>query len=141
MAYFYFSQINTPNTAELYSWTGYPIWKELSFFTENSVDVINYRGAIYSNNGLYFEHSFPGNLNIEWSAYAGFANKKFNTIYFGSEKSGLNLVGSNLAVIKDIKNFYIKAGGELNRYTKNDIKISTGINGTKNFIFAAGINF
>ena len=58
MAYFYFSQINSPNTAELYSWTGYPIWKELSVFTENSVDFINYCGAAYSNNGLYLEHSF-----------------------------------------------------------------------------------
>ncbi len=96
MAYFYFSQINSPNTAELYSWTGYPIWKELSVFTENSVDFINYCGAAYSNNGLYLEHSFLKNVNIEWSAYAGFANKKFNTNYFESESGGLNLVGSSL---------------------------------------------
>jgi hypothetical protein len=141
MAYFYFSQINSPNTAELYSWTGYPIWKELSFFTENSIDIINYRGAVYSNNGLYLEHSFRNNLNIEWSSYVGFANKKFNSVYFESEKSGMNLVGTNLAVSKDIKNFYIKAAGEINHYTSNNIKIVTGLNGTNNFILAAGVNF
>lgn len=141
MAYFYFSQINSPNTAELYSWTGYPIWKELSVFTENSVDFINYCGAAYSNNGLYLEHSFLKNVNIEWSAYAGFANKKFNTNYFESESGGLNLVGSSLIVTKDIGNFFIKVTGELNHYTNNKIKEATELNGTKNFGFAAGINF
>jgi hypothetical protein len=141
VAYFYFSRINSPNTAELYSWTGYPIWKELSFFTENSLDFITYQGAVYSNNGLYLKHSFHKNVNIEWSAYAGFANKKFNTNYFESKSAGMNLVGSNLIVSKDIGNFFIKVTGELNHYTNNKVKEATGLNGTKNYGFAAGINF
>ena len=141
MAYFYFFQINSPNTAELYSWTGYPIWKELSFFSENSVDFSNYRGAVYSNNGLYLKHSIDNKVNIEWSAYAGFANKKFNTNYYESLSGGLNLVGSNLIISKDIGNFFIKVTGELNHYTNKKIKEATGIKGTNNFGFAAGINF
>ncbi len=141
MAYFYFSQINSPATAELYNWTGYPVYKGLSVFTENSIDVISYRGAVYSNNGLYFEHAFAKNINIEWSAYAGFANKKFNAAYFETASGGLNLIGSNLVVSKDIGHLFIKVRGELNHYTNNNIKVSTGLKGTENFGFAAGINF
>jgi hypothetical protein len=141
MVCLYFSQVNSPNTAELYSWTSYPVWKELSFFTENSIDFINYRGAVYSNNGLYLKHSFHKNLNIEWSAYAGFANKIFNTNYFENDTGGMNLVGSNLSVSKDIGNFFIKTTGEMNYYTNNKIKESTGISSTNNFGFAVGINF
>jgi hypothetical protein len=142
MAYFYFFQPASPSTAELYSWTGYPIYKGLSFFTENSIDIASYAGAIYSNNGLYFEKSLESkNIDIEASLYGGIASKKFNQSYFEKESGGLNLIGTNISVIKNINNFYIKFSGEINRYTDSGIKSSTGLKGTDNFGFAAGINF
>lgn len=141
MAYFYFYQIGSPNTAELYNWTGFNFYKDFSFFTENSVDIASYSGAVYSNNGILFEHSTKKNLTIEWSAYAGFGNSKFNTNYFNTTAGGLNLIGSHIDITKEFGKFFCKITGEKNSYTKPAIKEATSIKGTDNFGVAAGINF
>jgi hypothetical protein len=141
LAYFYFYQRGTPNTAELSNWTGYHLYKGFSLFTENTFDIANYRGGIYNSNGILFEHTTKNNLTIEWSAFASFANAKFNSIYTGTDKGGLNLAGSHIEVTKDLGKYFIKVIGEKNIYTKPEIKESTGLNGTGNFGVAAGINF
>jgi hypothetical protein len=141
LAYFYFYQRGTPNTAELSNWTGYHLYKGFSLFTENTFDIANYRGGIYNSNGIVFEHTTKNNLTIEWSAFASFANAKFNSIYTGIDKGGLNLAGSHIEVTKDLGKYFIKIIGEKNIYTKPEIKESTGLNGTGNFGVAAGINF
>ena len=141
MAYFYFYQPQSLNTAELYNWTGYNFYKGFSVFTENSIDVINYPGSIYSNNGILFEHTAKNNLKIEWSAYAGFANSKFNTNYFNTTESALNLIGSHIDITKEFGNFFVKITGEKNNYTRSAIKQATLLKGTDNFGVAAGFSF
>jgi hypothetical protein len=141
MAYFYFYQSNTPNTAELYSWTGYKLYKDFSFFTENSLDVVSYTGAVYSNNGIYYEHAFSKDITVEWSVYGGFANKKFNRTYYYSESAGLNLVGTHIEITKAINKFYLKAIGEANRYTSSSIREGIGLKRTENFGLAIGRSF
>ena len=54
LAYFYFYQRGTPNTAELSNWTGFHLYKGFSLFTENTFDIANYRGGIYNSNGIVF---------------------------------------------------------------------------------------
>jgi hypothetical protein len=140
-AYFYFYQAGTPNTAELYDWAGYNFYKDFSFFTENSVDIAAYRGAIYSNNGILYDHTNKHQLQIEWSAYAGFANAAFNNAYYGSSRGGFNLVGSHVDITKSIKKYFIKLMLEKDLYTNRQIKEFAGIRGVENFGIAAGINF
>lgn len=141
MAYFYFYQPGSPNTAELYNWSGYNFYKGFSVFTENSVDVATYRGAVYSNNGFLFEHTAKNNLKIEWTAYAGFANAKFDEIYFGCSCGGINLVGTHIDITKGIGRYFIKLSGEKNNYMRAALKESASLKGTDNFGLAAGVNF
>jgi hypothetical protein len=141
LAYFYFYQRATPNTAELSNWTGYHLYKGFSIFTENSVDIAKYSGAVYSNNGLLFEHTTKNKFTIECSAFVSFANAAFNNIYFETEKGGLNLAGSHIDITKELGKYFIKLTGEKNIYMHSEIKEITGLNGTNNFGVAAGINF
>jgi hypothetical protein len=141
MAYFYFFQRGTPNTAEVYNKTSYNFYKGFSAFTENSYDVASYRGAIYSNSGITFEKSFKKILDIEWNGFAAFANEKFNQIYYYEATSGLNAIGSNIAITKNVGKFYFNAFAEKNYFLRKDVKQATGLNGTDNFSIAAGINF
>lgn len=141
MAYFYFYQPQSPHTAELYNYTSFNFYKGFSLFTENSVDFASYKGAVYSNNGLLFEQETKDNIKIEWTAYIGLANAKFNSSYLGLEEASLNLIGTHLDVTKSIKNFYLKLIVEKNTYSSSAIKEAAGINGTDNFGIATGINF
>lgn len=141
MAYFYFFQPGSPNTAELYNWTGYNFYKGFSVFTENSVDVVQYPGAVYSNNGLLFEHTAKNNIKIEWSAYAGFGNAKFNTTYFNGIAGGINLLGTHIDISKEIGKYFIKLSAEKNNYVRDAVQQATAIKGTDNFAIAAGFNF
>jgi hypothetical protein len=141
LAYFYFYQMATPNTAELSNWTGYNFYRDFSFFTENSVDVANYAGSIYSSNGILFDHTTKHKLQVEWSAYAGFANAAFNGVYFGGAKGGLNLVGSHIDLTKETGRYFFKISLEKDIYVKKEIKEITGIRGVENAGIAVGINF
>lgn len=141
LAYFYFFQPQSPNTAELLNWSSYNFYRDLSVFTENSVDILTYRGAWYSNNGLVFDHDINEDLNIEWSAYAALANTTFNKTYYGTDAPGLVLVGSHAEITKDFRKYFIKLTGEINSYRKNTIRTATGLKGTNNFGIAAGVNF
>jgi hypothetical protein len=141
MAYFYFYQIGSPNTAELYNWSSYKIHKKISLFTENSIDFVSYKGAIYSNSGITYSTTLKNNFSLEWNNYIALANKKFNTIYYGTGKSGINLAGTHLEVTKELGKYFLKLIGEKNFYLANDIKESTGLSGTNNFGLAAGFNF
>lgn len=141
MAYFYFYQPLSPNTAELYNWTGYNFYKGFSFFTENSLDFAKYSGAIYSNNGILFEHTAKKDIQIEWTLYAGTGNSKFNSTYFGTNKAGINLVGTHIDITKNFGKYFVKLMAEKNQYTMSAIKQSTELKGTDNFGIAAGIKF
>lgn len=141
MAYFYFYQPQSPNTAEFYNWTGFDLYKGFSFFTENSIDFVSYKGAVYSNNGFLYELNLQDNLQIEWTAYAGFANSRFNLSYVGLKEGSLNLIGSHLEVTKNFDKFYVKLIVEKNQFMNNAIKEISGVNGTDNFGVAAGIGF
>jgi hypothetical protein len=140
-AYFYFFQAGTPNTAELYDWAGYNFYKEFSFFTENSIDIAAYPGAVYSNNGIFYDHTNKHQVQIEWSAYAGFVNAAFNDAYYGTRHGGLNLVGTHIDMTKSIKKYFIKLILEKDLYTKPQVKELAGAKGVSNFGVAAGINF
>lgn len=141
LAYFYFFQPQSPNTAELYNWSGYNFFKDFSLFTENSVDIAAYRGAWYSNNGIVFDHDIKEDLNIEWSAYAALANARFNGNYYGTDEGGLVLIGSHAEITKNIHRYFIKLTGEWNSYQKKAIKTATELKGTNNFGIAVGFEF
>ncbi len=141
MAYFYFFQLNTPNTAELYNKTNFDIGKNFSLFTENSVDVVNYGGAWFSNNGVCYAKEWPHGFSIEGYTYVSFANKKFNTTYYETEKSGIDLAGIRASLYKDIwRKWYVGINAEYNQYT-SFIKTSTGLTHTDNFGVALGVEF
>lgn len=141
MAYFYFYQLQSPNTAELYNYTSYNFYKGLSLFTENSIDFVAYKGAVYSNNGILLEASFKKNIKIEWNAYLAFANEKFNSTYYNLSETALNLAGSHIDISKQWGKYFIKASAEKNVFPSAKIKQATALKGTGNFGIAAGISF
>jgi hypothetical protein len=141
LAYFYFYQPGSPNTAELYNHTAYNFYKGFSVFTENSVDIASYPGALYSKTGVLFEHKFKKDWGVECNAYAGIGNTKFNSIYFAVGKGGVDLAGMTVDISKELGNFFIGLSLEKNTYTNPFVKQSTLLKGTDNFKIAGGINF
>ena len=141
IGYFLINQAGAANTAELYNKTAYNINDKLSFFTENSVDILNYGGAYYNNTGICYSRSFDNKVSIELTGYASSGNKKFNAAYFDTEAGSFNLVGSSIEVSKDFGPLYISVFGEINNYTNKAVKESTGLKSTDNFIIAVGWNF
>lgn len=141
LAYFYFFQPQSPNTAEISNWSGYNFFKDFSVFTENSLDIAIYRGAWYSSNGIVFDHDIKEDLNIEWSAYAALANARFNSNYYGTNATGLVLIGSHAELKKTLRKYFIKLTGEINSYRKTAIKTATELKGTNNFGIAVGVEF
>jgi hypothetical protein len=140
MAYFYFYQRNSPNTAELYNKTSFGITKTVSVFTENSVDIVTYGGAWFSNNGLSYSKEWAHGFSLEGAAFISFANKKFNSVYYATEKSGTDLIGIRAALYKDLGKFCVGISAEQNQYTSL-IKPNSGLSHTSNFGIAAGFEF
>ena len=141
IGYFFINQAGVTNTAELYNKTAYNVNDKLSFFTENSVDILSCGGSYYNSTGICYSCSFPNKLSIECNAYANFGNKRFNAEYFEAEASGFNLAGASIEVSKEFGVMYISAAGELNKYTNAAVKASTGLKSTDNLSIAVGWNF
>jgi hypothetical protein len=142
MAYFYFHQIGSPNTFELYNNLTYNISNKFSVFTENSCDMLSYRGAVYSNNGVTGAFQLTKKLRLETSVFGAFANAGFNKVYYGTDKAAINSAGASVDITHDIgKRYFVRLYGEYNRYLSDVIKESTGINYTDNAVIALGINF
>jgi outer membrane scaffolding protein for murein synthesis (MipA/OmpV family) len=139
--YFYFNQIETPNTGEIYYKLQYPVWKNTKIFTENVVDIGAYKGAFYNSTGLFYEKELD-KLTIEYKLFTGFGSAKFNNAYFGTDKAALNFAGTSLNLEYTFKNnFYVAAKGEYNQYTDKEIRLSTGLNNTSNISVYFGLNF
>ncbi len=139
--YFYFNQVETPNTGELYSKLRYPVWKNTKVYMENVVDIGAYKGAFYNATGLVYEKELD-KLAIEYKLFTGFASAKFNNAYFGTDKAALNFAGTSLNLEYTFKNnFYVAAKGEFNQYTDKEIRFSAGLNNTSNISVYFGLNF
>lgn len=139
--YFYFNQINTPNTGEFYTKLEYPVWKNTKIFTENVIDFASYKGAYFNSSGIHFEKDIK-NLLIEYKLFTGFANSKFNNAYYEINQPTLNFIGTSLNLEYSFKNnLYLAAKGEFNQYTSKEIKLSTGLNKTDNFSIYFGLEF
>ncbi len=61
-----------------------------SFFSNQSVDVMTYRGAYYGEAGIESEWRVSPTLEVGASVGAGWADSKFNTIYVDVHKSAFN---------------------------------------------------
>lgn len=118
LAYFYFFQIGTPNTAELINHTSFKLDKCFSIFTENSVDLASYRGAFYNHTGISFSKGLHGDWVVKADAYAGFGNSLFNQTYLGTENGGLNLTSVSGSLTKNLGAFYFSIRGERNQYMR-----------------------
>jgi hypothetical protein len=138
--YFYFNQLSTPNTGEVYSKLQYPVWRNTKIYTENVADIAAYRGAFFNSTGLLYEKELK-KLAIEYKIYTGFANSKFNSAYFETDCSTLNFAGTSLNLEYDFKNFYIAVKGEYNHYADKKIRAATGLKQTNNISFYIGKEF
>jgi hypothetical protein len=139
--YFYFNQINTPNTGELFVKLQYPVWKNTKVFTENITDIASYKGAFFNSTGLVYEKEI-NKLAIEYKIFTGLGNAKFNEAYYGPRKTLLNYAGSSLNLEYSLKhNFYIAAKAEYNQYTSKQIRLATGLNKTDNWSVYFGWEF
>lgn len=139
--YFYFNQIETPNTGELYNKLQYPVWKNTKVFTENVVDIGSYKGSFYNATGLVYEKEI-NSLAIEYKLFSAFASAKFNEAYYGTDKASVNFMGTSLNLEYTFKNnFYLAAKGEYNQYMAKQIRLSTGLNHTDNISVYFGLNF
>jgi hypothetical protein len=140
MAYFYFNQVNTPNTFEGGLKLSYPILKNITAYTATATDLQAYRGALYNNTGAAWEFTHKKN-DFLVEAGAGFANKKFSIAYFESETAGLLFWSSKASVTHNFKNIYITLTGEYNLYGNRTLKTVTEKKGTSNFSITLGRKF
>ncbi len=141
LGYFYFYQLRTPNTGEIKNKTTFSLNNGLSFFTENVVDIAAYKGGLYSNNGISYEYEKINKYAMECTAYASFANKIYNTNYFGTTNGSFNLIGANVELRKEFAHFFIKLIGEKNIYINEAVKNTTQIKGNSNYGLAFGFKF
>jgi hypothetical protein len=142
MAYFYFNQINTPSTAEVYAKLKYPLLKNIYGFTENAVDIASYKGAWFNNTGLLYQKSFnKDNTELELGVFAATGSAKFSEAYYGITSSASLYTGVKLDVTQYLfGKVYMEFIGEANRYNSKQILESTGRNGSNNFTIIAGID-
>jgi hypothetical protein len=138
--YFYFNQLDAPNTGEVYTKLQYPVWKNTKLYTENVVDVAAYKGAFFNSTGLLYEKEL-NKLAIEYKIYTGFANSRFNDAYFETTRCAMNFAGTSLNLEYGFKNFYVAAKGEYNHYTDKNIRAATGLKQTNNISFYIGKEF
>lgn len=139
--YFYFNQLESPNTGELCVNLQYPVWKNTKVFTESAADVAAYRGAFYTSAGLMYEKEVK-DLSIECKAFVGMANSKFNNVYYGIEGTKINFAGASLYLqYKLPNNLYVALNGEYNQYANKEIRTVTGLKKTDNFSLHFGIEF
>lgn len=137
MAYFYFNQVNAPNTAELAARISYPVYKEFRLFSENTGDIYSYRGSLYSSNGMEWENSF-GNEDISFVSMLNFSSKKFNDAYTGAELSGLLSWGNRLEFTHNFRRFYCTLAGEFYNYTSKKLREASGLKNATNFSVSIG---
>jgi hypothetical protein len=139
--YFYFNQIGTPNTGELYTRLQYPVFKNTKIFTENIADIAAYKGAFYNSTGFAYQKQM-NSWAVEAKIFTGLGNAKFNDTYFETNAISLNLMGSSLNIEYTFpNNLYIAAKGEYNQYCSKQIKETTGLNHTENFSVFFGLSF
>jgi hypothetical protein len=138
--YIYFHQINSPSTAEFNVKMAYPIYKNITAFSENVIDLNAYNGAYYNNTGLAWDYT-KAKTDFSLQASVGMGNVAFNQSYFGGETSGIFYWGSKAEVTQHFKNFYARLMGEYNLYNKEEIKLATEIDHTSNFAITIGKDF
>lgn len=139
--YFYFSQLETPNTGELLLNLYYPAWKNTQFFSESGLDIASYRGAFFTAAGLQYQKELDA-FSIEGRLFGGLANSRFNSTYYGVEGTRLDFVGANIYLQYSLRNnLYVAANVEYNRYTDREIRAITGLDKTDNLSLHVGIEF
>jgi hypothetical protein len=62
-------------------------------FTNQSVDVLAYKGAYFEEAGIAFERRLSPRVEVGGSFKTGWASSTFNDVYVGIDKSALNLSG------------------------------------------------
>jgi hypothetical protein len=139
-AYLYFYQPLSPSTAELNLKLIHPIYKNISAFSENVIDIAAYNGAYYNNTGLMWDYT-KAKTNIVLQTSVGLANSTFYEAYFGTETNavkGILFGGAKAELTQNFKSFYLKIMGEYELYTKKEIKDITERNNVTNVAISIG---
>ncbi len=142
-AYLYFYQLLSPSTAELNLKLSHPLYKNISVFSENVIDVAAYNGSYYNNTGLMWDYT-KAKTNIVLQTSVGLANSTFYEAYFGTEPNsvkGILFGGAKAELTQNFKSFYLKVMGEYESYTKTAIRDITEKNYVTNFSISIGKDF
>jgi hypothetical protein len=92
--YFYRDPLSIDSSRSIESWL-YLSYHAGPFrlFTNQSVDVLAYRGAYFGEAGIAFERRLSPKVEAGSSFKTGWASSTFNDVYFGIDKSAHNLTG------------------------------------------------
>jgi hypothetical protein len=140
MAYFYFNQINSPDTREAGLKLSYPLAKNITADSETAIDFGAYKGGLYNNTSLTWEYSLKKN-NFLLQLGASTGNKKFIAAYFDTQAPALMFWSSKASFTHNMKNCYLSITGDYNFYSGNAIKNAAGVNTTDNFTITFGRQF
>jgi hypothetical protein len=66
----------------------------LRLFTNQSVDVLAYKGAYFGEAGIAFDRRLSPRVKVGGSFKTGWASSTFNDVYVGIDKAALNLTGA-----------------------------------------------
>ncbi len=135
--YFYFNQLNTPNTFEAATVLEYPISKTFTAYSETVLDIGSYKGSLYNYSGIKWNYTIHKN-DIDIQTGISFCNNKFSNTYYYADVNGLLYVGGKAEISHRFKNFYATVTGEFYHYTNKAIIEATQRNYTTNFSVALG---
>jgi hypothetical protein len=136
-SYRYFFQPTSPSTSEFNVKLMHPLYKNLTAFSENVIDIEAYKGSYYNNSGLMYSKEIKA-WELSALLCAGLGNKKFNETYYYGTSSGLFFGGSKIEAKYTYKSFYIRGMAEKYFYAKNDIKGATEKKAVSNFQIGIG---
>jgi hypothetical protein len=136
-SYRYFFQPTSPSTSEFNIKFSHALYKNLTIFSENVLDIEAYKGSYYNNSGVMYSKEIKA-LQLSALICAGLGNKKFNETYFYGNSAGLFFGGPKIEAKYTYKSFYIRAMAEKYFYAKNDIKEATEKKAVSNFQIGLG---
>lgn len=92
---------STADTGEILLGLGYTLGP-IEIFSNTSVDVIEYDGALFAELGVGFNRQLVGPLSMDTSAVIGVGNATFNRAYLADVGTEFNLVEFSLALPIDV---------------------------------------
>lgn len=120
--YIYSGADHSPSTAE-YSLNAAYSGGPIRYFSNFTVDFMEYTGSFIFSHGICWEKELSGKLGISASLSLSWAGKKYNLVNTGLEKTALNYAGIDISfTYTPARNFYLQPHLQFNRVIDKELR-------------------